>query len=51
MLIIKNRFLTLLPHHFNPTVEKNISGYEYAVCKNIERLAPQTDVLSNSSNV
>jgi hypothetical protein len=41
IIVIKYRLLTSLPHHFNTTVAKNFPGYEYAICKNIGRPAPQ----------
>jgi hypothetical protein len=41
LIVIKYRLLTSLPHHFNTTVAKNLPGYEYAICKNIGRSAPQ----------
>jgi hypothetical protein len=42
IIVIKYRLLTSLPRHFNATVAKNFQGYEYAICKNIRRSAPQT---------
>jgi hypothetical protein len=41
IIVIKYRLLTSLPHHFNTTVAKNFPGYQYAICKNIGRSAPQ----------
>ena len=43
IIVIKYRLLTSLPHQINTTVTvaKNFSGYEYAVCKNVGRSAPQ----------
>ena len=41
IIVIMYRLLTLLSHHFNTTVAKNVPGHEYAIYKIIGRSAPQ----------